>query len=238
RTEFRSRACPTVNTSSRPPPTSSTGIPSRPIYPTAAPFSGRIPNPRTSLNDFIAPSRRDDRPEAVPTTQPLATLPMNLSVLPASYVFSGVHPSSGAETQGKPVAFGQSDPLERADVAAAEDGCTPLSTYPASCRQIDRRKALPARWRQHVGGTVSLVRGSLSQFNGIKFVEVTHESIDGGVGAGTGQQPHGRSIRNRNWLLAHRLCQSARTWSRRVPRRFSRGIRCWFLGTDRAAHPM
>ena len=49
--------------------------------------------------------------------------------LPASRVFSGVRPSSGAETQGEPVAFGQSDPLERADVAAAEDGRTPLNTY-------------------------------------------------------------------------------------------------------------
>jgi hypothetical protein len=45
------------------------------------------------------------------------------------YVFSGVRPSSGAETQGEPLAFGQSDPLERADVAAAEDGRTPLNTY-------------------------------------------------------------------------------------------------------------
>src|SRR5437867_8237234 len=47
----------------------------------------------------------------------------------AGYVFNGVRPSSGAETQGKPVAFGQSDPLERADVAAAEDGRTPRNTY-------------------------------------------------------------------------------------------------------------
>jgi hypothetical protein len=44
-------------------------------------------------------------------------------------VFGGVGPSSGAETQEEPVAFGQSDPLERADVAAAEDGRTPLNTY-------------------------------------------------------------------------------------------------------------
>jgi len=38
-------------------------------------------------------------------------------------------PVSGAETQREPVAFGQTDPLERADVAAAEDGRTPLNTY-------------------------------------------------------------------------------------------------------------
>ncbi len=44
-------------------------------------------------------------------------------------VFSGMRPSSGAETQGEPVAFGQSDPRDRADVAAAEDGRTPLNTY-------------------------------------------------------------------------------------------------------------
>ena len=45
------------------------------------------------------------------------------------YVFSEVRPSSGAETQGEPVALRQSDPLDRADVAAAEDGRTPLNTY-------------------------------------------------------------------------------------------------------------
>jgi hypothetical protein len=67
---------------------------------------------------------------------------LTVSVLPASYVFggrnaaalyvfSGVRPSSGAETQGQPVAFGETDPPERADVAAAEDGRTPLNTYAA-----------------------------------------------------------------------------------------------------------
>src|SRR6266516_1665976 len=34
---------------------------------------------------------------------------------------------------------------------------------PASCRQINRRRGLPARCRQHLGGAVSLVRGSCSQ---------------------------------------------------------------------------
>src|SRR2546425_933493 len=34
---------------------------------------------------------------------------------------------------------------------------------PASCRQTNRRKALPARCRQHLGGAVSLARGSWSQ---------------------------------------------------------------------------
>ena len=48
----------------------------------------------------------------------------------AGAVFGGVRPSSGAETQGEPVAFGKSDPLEGADVAVAEDGRTPLNTYP------------------------------------------------------------------------------------------------------------
>ncbi len=57
--------------------------------------------------------------------------------------FSGVRPFSAAETQGEPVAFEQSDPLEHADVAAAEDGRTPLSTY--------RRRTLRARHaRPHV----------------------------------------------------------------------------------------
>ena len=47
-------------------------------------------------------------------------------------MISGVRPSSGAETRGGPAAFGQSEPLEHADVAAAEDGRTPLNKYPAS----------------------------------------------------------------------------------------------------------
>src|SRR2546425_11523108 len=34
---------------------------------------------------------------------------------------------------------------------------------PASWRQTNRRKALPARYRQHLGGAVSLVRSSRSQ---------------------------------------------------------------------------
>ena len=53
-------------------------------------------------------------------------------------MFRGVRLSSGAETQGKPVAFGRSNPLERADVAAAEDGRTPLNTYetPGYCREV------------------------------------------------------------------------------------------------------
>ena len=50
-------------------------------------------------------------------------------------MFRGVRPSSGAETQGNPVRFGQSDPLELADVAAAEDGRTPLNT----CKTQPRR---------------------------------------------------------------------------------------------------
>ena len=41
----------------------------------------------------------------------------------------GVRPSSGAETQGEPVALGQADPPERADVPAVEDGRTPLNAY-------------------------------------------------------------------------------------------------------------
>ena len=36
---------------------------------------------------------------------------------------------------GEPKAFGQTDPLGRADVAAAEDGRTPLNTCPARCRE-------------------------------------------------------------------------------------------------------
>ena len=59
------------------------------------------------------------------------------------YAFSGVRPSSGAETQGEPVTFGQSDPLERADVAAAEDGRTPLNTYHGVALGRNEGGALP-----------------------------------------------------------------------------------------------
>ena len=47
-------------------------------------------------------------------------------------MFTGVRPSSGAERRGEPVASEQSDPLERTEVAAAEDGRTPLNTYEAA----------------------------------------------------------------------------------------------------------
>src|SRR5206468_2649964 len=49
----------------------------------------------------------------------------------AGSVVGEVRPSPGAETQGEPVEFGPSDPVERAGVAAAEDGSTPLTTYQA-----------------------------------------------------------------------------------------------------------
>jgi hypothetical protein len=42
------------------------------------------------------------------------------------------------------VAFGQSEPLERGEVAAAEDGRIPLNTYPASCRQNQTMHSLPS----------------------------------------------------------------------------------------------
>src|SRR3989442_8095234 len=38
-----------------------------------------------------------------------------------------------------------------------------VRVLPAACRQRDRRKALPARCRQHLRGAVSRVRGSWSQ---------------------------------------------------------------------------
>src|SRR6059036_2213951 len=38
-----------------------------------------------------------------------------------------------------------------------------LRVLPASCRQTNRRKALPARCRQHLGGAVSSAGGSWSQ---------------------------------------------------------------------------
>ena len=70
-------------------------------------------------------STRKRRKRRAPYARAATTLDTN----PMEDVLSGVRLSSGAETQGEPVAFGQSDPLERADVAAAEDGRTPLNTY-------------------------------------------------------------------------------------------------------------
>ena len=44
-------------------------------------------------------------------------------------MFSGVRPSSGAETLENETAFEVSDALEPAEVAAAEDGRTPVNRY-------------------------------------------------------------------------------------------------------------
>jgi len=55
---------------------------------------------------------------------------MFLSLLALSeYVFSGVRPSSGADTLENDTAWEISDWLERAEVAAAEDGRTPVNRY-------------------------------------------------------------------------------------------------------------
>ncbi len=45
------------------------------------------------------------------------------------HVFSGVRPSSGAETLENDAAFEMSDTLESAEVAAAGDGRTPVNRY-------------------------------------------------------------------------------------------------------------
>ena len=74
-------------------------------------------------------------------------------------MFSGVRPSSGAETHGAPVAFGQTDPLERAEVAAAEDGRTPLNKYTpwaivcAPLRGSDPDRCPASRFRFGAGGS-------------------------------------------------------------------------------------
>ncbi len=49
-------------------------------------------------------------------------------------LFSGVRPSSGAETLEKDATCEISDSLEHAEVAAAEDGRTPLNTYRSIAR--------------------------------------------------------------------------------------------------------
>src|SRR6266542_4002662 len=51
------------------------------MLPTVEQFSGRILNRQTSRADSIAPSRHDDRPNAVPAAPPPATLRANLRVM-------------------------------------------------------------------------------------------------------------------------------------------------------------
>ena len=47
------------------------------------------------------------------------------------------------------MAFGQTDPLERADVAAAEDGRTPLNMYSdSSLGDRGRTKRVPSRTKE------------------------------------------------------------------------------------------
>ncbi|SRR6266536_145062 len=63
----------------------------------------------------------------------------------AAFVFSGVRPSSGAETLENDSACEISDSLERAEVAAAEDGRTPANRYQAgSLPCVGRAPSVPA----------------------------------------------------------------------------------------------
>ncbi len=55
--------------------------------------------------------------------------------VPLRCVFSGVRPSSGAETLQKDTASQMSHPLEGVEVAAAGDGRTPRNSYPTPRRQ-------------------------------------------------------------------------------------------------------
>ncbi|SRR6266700_830865 len=52
-----------------------------------------------------------------------------MSTTSGKYVFSGVRPSSAAETLQNETAFEVCDALELAEVAAAEDGRTPVNRY-------------------------------------------------------------------------------------------------------------
>src|SRR6266496_21204 len=61
----------------------------------------------------------------------------------AAFVFSGVRPSSGAETLENDSACEISDSLERAEVAAAEDGRTPVIRYKAAARSVCTRCRAP-----------------------------------------------------------------------------------------------
>jgi hypothetical protein len=62
------------------------------------------------------------------------------------------------------VAFGQSEPLERADVAAAEDGRTPLNTYdadwsdPSSVASLLAKRGPASCARRRRGDTAVILR--------------------------------------------------------------------------------
>ena len=100
---------------------------------------------QTELRSSICAAGREARPpsRACPRARHLP----HPAPLPSEYEFSGVRPSSGAEMQGEPVAFGQTGPLERADVAAADDRRTRLVSGSNHRTSRDRF----SNWRPYVG---------------------------------------------------------------------------------------
>src|SRR5438552_5356134 len=66
--------------------------------------------------------------------KPLKRLDARCVCWPASYAFSGVRPSAGAETGQPPAGQRISSALHDAELAAPEDGRTPLNAYIATPR--------------------------------------------------------------------------------------------------------
>jgi len=91
---------------------------------------------RRSLGVYPATLRPFQKREQAPALQTLARSPVLLGQCDAKRldcaslsVFSGLRPSSGAETTENYIANEVSDPLERTEVAAAEDGRSPVNRY-------------------------------------------------------------------------------------------------------------
>jgi ACS family glucarate transporter-like MFS transporter/ACS family D-galactonate transporter-like MFS transporter len=76
--------------------------------------------------------------------------PANKSSPPATSLFSGVRPSSGAETREGSAARGISNTLDSAELAATEDGRTPINISSATARPNHGNAPVspPTPWRQ------------------------------------------------------------------------------------------
>jgi hypothetical protein len=119
--------------------------------------SPRATSARTAAAPVVVPLAA---PAAVPAEDPAKALgewPDGAAVIPAgsppspwpspSYLFNGVRPSPGAETQETATALKSFGSLETAEVAAAEDGRTPLTTCspPGEETAFDEPRRAPAR---------------------------------------------------------------------------------------------
>src|SRR5213593_4040207 len=83
------------------------------------------PEKHLSMNSKDAKTRSGNRKSSRGVALPGACSTLSRG----QYVVSGVRPSSGAETLENDATCEISDTLERAEVAAAEDGRTPVNRY-------------------------------------------------------------------------------------------------------------